>query len=181
MKKILLTLAAVLCCWVTLCAQPLTEQQAMERALQYMNSGKASAKARRMAAPVNGGSMQLEVAPVEADRIYAFNIEGGGYVIASSDLHLVVMLGYNDYIFTKLLDLNIKPGTMTADYTAYFDSSSHSTDDVATLTIYDVYGRVAHRSRHSAHPSDLELPDLPRGRYFVLLGDAPPYCVIIQN
>ena len=72
MKKFLLTLAAVLCCWVTLCAQQLTEQQAMDRALQYMNSGKASANARRMAAPANGGSMKLEAAPVEAEKIYAF-------------------------------------------------------------------------------------------------------------
>ena len=41
MKKIMMTFAAVLCCWMTLYAQSLTEQQAMERVLQYMNSGKA--------------------------------------------------------------------------------------------------------------------------------------------
>lgn len=72
-----MTLAAVLCCWVTLYAQQLTEQEAMERALQYMNSGKASATTRRRAAPAHGGSMRLEAAPVDADRIYAFNMEGG--------------------------------------------------------------------------------------------------------
>ena len=49
MKKIMMTLAAVLCCILTLHAQPISEQQAMERALQYMNSGKSSANARRMA------------------------------------------------------------------------------------------------------------------------------------
>ena len=46
----MMTLAAVLCCILTLHAQPISEQQAMERALQYMNSGKASANARRMVA-----------------------------------------------------------------------------------------------------------------------------------
>ena len=95
MKKFLLTLAAVLCCWVTLCAQQLTEQQAMERALQYMNSGKASATARRMAAPANRGSMKLQAAPVEATKIYAFNMEGGGYVIASADSRTLPVLGYS--------------------------------------------------------------------------------------
>ena len=57
-------------------------------------------------------SMNMQAIPTGIPELYAFNIEGGGYVIASSDLHLVVMLGYNDYIFTKLLDLNIKPGTI---------------------------------------------------------------------
>ena len=33
MKKIFFTLVALLCCWMTLFAQQLTEQQAMERAL----------------------------------------------------------------------------------------------------------------------------------------------------
>ena len=64
MKKILMTLVAVLCCWVTLCAQQLTEQQALERALQYMNSGKSSATARRMASPAKKGSMRVEPASV---------------------------------------------------------------------------------------------------------------------
>ena len=95
MKKILLTIAAVLCCWVSLWAQPITEQQAMDRALQYMNSGKASAKARRMAAPANGNRMKLKAAPVEADRIYAFNREGGGFVIASADQRALPVLGYS--------------------------------------------------------------------------------------
>ena len=50
MKKILLTLLAVFFCWVTIFAQQLTEQEAMDRALQYINSNKSSANARRMAA-----------------------------------------------------------------------------------------------------------------------------------
>ena len=109
MKKIMMTFAAVLCCWVTLCAQPLTEQQAMERALQYMNSGKASSKARRMAAPANGGGMKLEAAPVKADRIYAFNMEGGGFVIASGDQRTLPVLGYST---TGSIDWEQMPANM---------------------------------------------------------------------
>ena len=95
MKKILMTLAAVLCCWVTLYAQQLTEQEAMERALQYMNSGKASAKARRMAAPALQGNKRLIPARTEARKIYAFNIDGGGFVIASGDQRTLPVLGYS--------------------------------------------------------------------------------------
>lgn len=94
-KKILMTLAAVLCCWVTLNAQQLTEQQAMERALQYMNSEKASATVRRMAAPAIRGSKRLTPAATEATKIYAFNIEGGGFVIASADQRTLPVLGYS--------------------------------------------------------------------------------------
>ena len=68
----------------------------MERALQYMNGGKASAQARRMAASPKGGRMQLKAAPVEAEKIYAFNIEGGGFIIASADSRTLPVLGYSD-------------------------------------------------------------------------------------
>ena len=74
--------AAVLCCILTLHAQPISEQQAMERALQYMNSNRSSANARRMAAPALRDSKVLMPAATEATKIYAFNIDGGGFVIA---------------------------------------------------------------------------------------------------
>ena len=95
MKKIFFTLVAVLCCWMTLFAQQLTEQQAMERALQYMNSGKSSSNARRMAAPALKGSKKLTPATTEATKIYAFNMDGGGYVIASADQRTLPVLGYS--------------------------------------------------------------------------------------
>lgn len=66
MKKIMMTLAAVLCCILTLHAQPISEQQAMERALQYMNSNRSSANARRMAAPALRGIKALTPAATEA-------------------------------------------------------------------------------------------------------------------
>ena len=95
MRKIMMTLAAVLCCILTLQAQPISEQQAMERALQYMNSNRSSANARRMAAPALKGSKALTPAPTEATKIYAFNIDGGGFVIASGDQRTLPVLGYS--------------------------------------------------------------------------------------
>jgi len=128
MKKIMMTLAAVLCCWVTLYAQQLTEQEAMERALQYMNSGKASAKARRMAAPANGARMKLESAPVEATKIYAFNMEGGGYVIASADSRTLPVLGYST---TGSIDWEQMPENMRSwlkQYDEAIATLGHRTD-----------------------------------------------------
>lgn len=95
MKKILLTLFAVFFCWVTIFAQQLTEQEAMERALQYINSNKSSANARRMAAPALKGKKKFTPAKTEARKIYAFNMEGGGYVIASADSRALPVLGYS--------------------------------------------------------------------------------------
>ena len=77
-------------------AQRISEQEAMERALQYMNNGKTSAQVARMAAPVRGGSAELNPVPVGAESIYAFNLKGGGYIIASADSRTLPVLGYSD-------------------------------------------------------------------------------------
>ena len=45
MKNILMTVAAVMCCSMSLWAQHISEQQAKERVLKYMNNGTALAKA----------------------------------------------------------------------------------------------------------------------------------------
>ena len=88
MKRIIFLIALM---WLTIgtWAQHLTEQQAKERALQYLNE-KALAKTRGLA------SAQLKSAKVGAEKIYAFNREGGGYVIASGDERTLPVLGYSD-------------------------------------------------------------------------------------
>ena len=109
MKKILLTLFAVIFCWVTLMAQQLTEQEAMDRALQYINSNKSSANARRMAAPALKGKKKFTPAKTNARKIYAFNMEGGGYVIASADSRTLPVLGYST---TGTIDWDHMPENM---------------------------------------------------------------------
>ena len=109
MKKILLTLFAVIFCWVTIFAQQLTEQEAMERALQYINSNKSSANARRMAAPALKGKKKFTPAKNNAGKIYAFNMEGGGYVIASADSRTLPVLGYST---TGTIDWDHMPDNM---------------------------------------------------------------------
>ena len=71
-------------------AQQITEQQAMYRALQFLNTNTALSR--------RAGSQQLKMhaARVEAQSVYAFNLEGGGYVIASADSRTLPVLGYSD-------------------------------------------------------------------------------------
>ena len=72
-------------------AQQITEQQAMDRALQFLNTNTA-AKARGM----DGKQLIMKAAKIEPKTIYAFNLEGGGYVIASGDERALPVLGYSD-------------------------------------------------------------------------------------
>ena len=75
-------------------AQHISEQEAMERALRYMGSGTSSITSR-MAAPARDGSKELVPVQVGAKGIYAFNMEGGGYIIASADSRTLPVLGYS--------------------------------------------------------------------------------------
>ena len=60
-----------------------------------------------------------------------------------TDLHLVVMMGYNEFLFTKLLDLNIKPGTTVTSKDATAISTIDASD--ADAPLYDLQGRrVSH-------------------------------------
>ena len=88
MKRIFLLIALGLLTIGTW-AQQLTEQEAKDRALQYLHE-KAPAKARGLA------SSKLKSAKVGAKSIYAFNREDGGYVIASGDERTLPVLGYSD-------------------------------------------------------------------------------------
>ena len=90
MKKLQLVLVLVFLA-IGAWAQQITEQQAMDRALQFLNTNTA-AKARGLA----GKQLNLKAAKIEPQSIYAFNLEGGGYVIASADERALPVLGYSD-------------------------------------------------------------------------------------
>ena len=92
MKKTMILLVLVLLS-VGAWAQPMTEQEAAERALEFLNQQSNSTRAKVMGtAPRN---KILKSAKVEVENIYAFNVEGGGYVIASGDWRAVPVLGYS--------------------------------------------------------------------------------------
>ena len=74
-------------------AQQLNEQEAKARAMRYLtNHGKAFVRGENP----SGKELALTSATVEARSIYAFNREGGGYVIASADSRALPVLGYSD-------------------------------------------------------------------------------------
>ena len=102
-----MTLAAVLCCAMTVWGQTISEQEAKERALQFL-SGKTSAQNRVRSF---SRQSQLKTANLDIDGLYAFNCEGGGFVIASGDDRTVPILGYSD---EGSIDLQQMPENMKA-------------------------------------------------------------------
>ena len=91
MVKRLLFLFVLALLTLNVMAQQITEQQAKERALRYLASNSA-AKTRGLNA---NATTRLDATKVEAQSIYAFNIDGGGYVIASADSRSLPVLGYS--------------------------------------------------------------------------------------
>lgn len=94
-------------------AQPISQQEAQERAMKYLNrhaASRARAKANLKATPVR----------VEASKIYAFNLEGGGYVIASGDKRTLPVLGYG---LSGTLDWDQMPENMRAWLRQYYRRS----------------------------------------------------------
>ena len=62
-------------------AQRLTEQEAKERALTFLQSKQGNVQTR------NAGIKSTTLSPVSLgiDGVYVFNIDGGGYVVAGGD------------------------------------------------------------------------------------------------
>lgn len=80
-------------------AQQLTEQQAKERAMRYLATHEKEITSRNKGLARAGNpsdNVHLTSAKVGAKSIYAFNCEGGGYVIASADSRALPVLGYSD-------------------------------------------------------------------------------------
>lgn len=90
MKQLQL-LFVLVCLTIGAHAQQLTEQQAKDRALQFLSDNTPAA-----ARGLQTRGLQMKAAKVEAKSIYAFNVEGGGYIIASGDSRALPVLGYSD-------------------------------------------------------------------------------------
>lgn len=87
-------------------AQPISEQQARDRAVKFLNT---NAKARGHRAAVK--NRELKAVKVEAQSLYAFNLEDGGYIIASGDSRALPVLGYST---TGSIDWELMPDNMRA-------------------------------------------------------------------
>ena len=87
-------------------AQSITEQEALSRALMYLDSNTSGMKV-----PVRGDGPKYESAHVDAEKIYVFNREGGGFIVASADCRTLPVLGYST---TGSLDWENMPDNMRA-------------------------------------------------------------------
>ncbi len=104
MKRIS-TLLMLLATGMVLFAAQISQQQAMEQARSFMNKMKYGNQALTRA-QLNVG---LQSALPDQQFIYAFNVEGGGFVIASGDDRTVPILGYS---LTGTLDADNIPDNM---------------------------------------------------------------------
>ena len=93
-------------------AQQISEEQARDRALKYLTTNGA-AKARGMNV---ASDRKATTAKTDAKSIYAFNLEGGGYVIASGDSRALPVLGYSA---TGTIDWDRMPDNMRAWLKSY--------------------------------------------------------------
>lgn len=90
MKKIF-SLVMLLLVILTGNAQPISQQEAMNRAIRFLQSSPAKGSTRRAMTT----TPQLAEVTTDMGHLYVFNIDGGGYVIASGDERAVPVLGYS--------------------------------------------------------------------------------------
>ena len=103
---------------VGLWAQRITEKEAQSRALKYLES-KYESNGRM--AQARNGKPAFKSVKVEADGIYAFNIDGGGFIIVSADSRTLPVLGYSD---KGKIDWDRMPSNMRAWLQNYDNSIS---------------------------------------------------------
>lgn len=99
-------------------AQHITSQEAMERATKFLKDKNLSSHSESMAAPVRR-DVKLKETEVDVQSIYAFNVDGGGYVIASADERILPVLGYSD---KGSIDWESLPENMKAWLKSYDDA-----------------------------------------------------------
>ena len=111
MKRQLLLLLLVLMT-AGVWAQQISEEQARNRALKFL-SNNAPAKTRGLNV---GKDRKMVTAKTDVKSIYAFNLDGGGFVIASGDSRALPVLGYSA---TGSIDWDRMPDNMRAWLKSY--------------------------------------------------------------
>ena len=111
MKRHLLLLVLVLMT-AGVWAQQISEEQARDRALKFLTDSHA-AKTRGLNV---GMDRKTVTAKTDAKSIYAFNLDGGGFVIASGDSRALPVLGYSA---TGSIDWDKMPDNMRAWLKSY--------------------------------------------------------------
>ena len=126
-------------------AQQISEEQARDRALKHLTTNGA-AKARGMNV---ASDRKATTAKTDAKSIYAFNLEGGGYVIASGDSRALPVLGYSA---TGTIDWDRMPDNMRAWLKSY-DQAMATLGDTKEFTDGESkYGQKTRAPRKAIAP-----------------------------
>ena len=113
MKRIV-TLLFILAAGITMFAAEVSQQEAMEKARAFMQQRQGGSKAMHRAQL----SLNMQQTDAGTQLLYAFNIEGGGYVIASGDDRTIPILGYS---LTGSIDTDDMPDNMRSWLQSYAD------------------------------------------------------------
>lgn len=111
-----------------LSAAEMSERQAMEQARQFMLQVSKNSQTARTRAIRN---VSMTTTPTGLPELYAFNIEGGGYVIASADDRTLPVLGYS---LTGRFDVDRIPDNMRAWLQGYAEQIRMLGNAIVTST-----------------------------------------------
>ena len=145
-------------------AQQISEEQARDRALKYL-TGNGAARTRGLHVSTD---RKATAAKTDARSIYAFNLEGGGYVIASGDSRALPVLGYSA---TGTIDWDRMPGNMRAWLKSYDEAMATLGDTKAFTDGVSRYGQKTRAPREAIAPL-LKTQWDQFGPYW---NDTPPY------
>ena len=126
-------------------AQQISEEQARDRALKYLTANDA-AQSRGMKVAMD---RKLVRARTDAKRIYAFNLEGGGYVIASGDSRALPVLGYSA---TGTIDWDRMPDNMRGWLKSYDEAMATLGDTKVFTDGVSTYGQKTRAPREAIDP-----------------------------
>ena len=112
--KRLVSLSIILLTGITLFAAEVSQQEAMEKARAFMQKHQVASTAMHRAQL----GLNMQQTDAGAQLLYAFNIEGGGYVIASGDDRTIPILGYS---LTGSIDADNMPDNMRSWLQSYAD------------------------------------------------------------
>ncbi|MBQ1800735.1 MAG: Spi family protease inhibitor [Prevotella sp.] len=73
-------------------AQAISQDEAMDNAIRFLTSTPENGGARK----VMKARPRLHAAKLDVKGVYAFNVEGGGFVVASGDSRTLQVLGYGN-------------------------------------------------------------------------------------
>ena len=154
--KRLVSLFIILISGMTLFAAEVSQQEAMEKARAFMQKRQGGSKAMHRAQL----SLNMQQTDAGTQLLYAFNIEGGGYVIASGDDLTIPILGYS---LTGSIDTDDMPDNMRSWLQSYADdicrlSKSYTafqqTEDTGLAPITP----LLHTTWYQVNPYDLMTP-----------------------